>query len=104
MGTPGVPPRARLCVRAEGRDERAAKGGAFKARDPNLDEARFREFCAVMLTDGRDDDAAILRVVHEAAPDTRYVQLAAFQLKLTDPPFAAKLVEAPRAGPNSRRS
>jgi len=49
-----------------------------------------------MLKDARDDDAAILRGVYEAAPDTRYAQLAAFQLKLTDPLFAAKLVEAVR--------
>jgi len=50
-----------------------------------------------MLEDARDDDAAILRGVYENAPETRYAQLAAFQLKLTDPLFAAKLVEAVRS-------
>ena len=56
-----------------------------------------------MLDDSRDDDAAFLRGVHEAPPDTRYAQLAAFQLELTDPLFAAKLVEAPRAGRHHAR-
>ena len=49
-----------------------------------------------MLEDGRDDDAAIMRGVYEGAPSTRYADLAAFQLKLTDPLFAAKLVQSVR--------
>jgi len=65
-----------------------------KERCAKVEESIFT--LQTMIKDARDDDAAILRGVYEAAPDTRYAQLAAFQLKLTDPLFAAKLVEALR--------
>ena len=48
---------------------------------------------ADLLEDRRDDDATIMRGVYETSPDTRYAQLAAHQLKITDPLFAAKLVQ-----------
>jgi len=51
---------------------------------------------AHLLEHGKDDDASIMRGVFEAAPQTRFAQFAAHQLKLSDPLFAAKLVESVR--------
>merc|ERR1719410_1997841 len=46
-----------------------------------------------LLDDSRDNDAAIMRALYEQYPTTRFAQFAAFQLKMTDPLFAAKLIE-----------
>lgn len=51
------------------------------------------QILADLLEDGRDDDSTIMRGVYETSPDTRYAQLAAHQLKITDPLFAAKLIQ-----------
>jgi len=51
------------------------------------------ELLANLLEDGVDDDPTIMRGVYETSPDTRYAQLAAHQLKITDPLFAAKLIQ-----------
>jgi len=48
---------------------------------------------ADLLDDVRDDDPTIMRGVYEGSPGTRYAQLAAHQLKITDPLFAAQLVQ-----------
>jgi len=51
------------------------------------------ELLANLLENGLEDDATIMRGVYETSPGTRYAQLAAHQLKITDPLFAAKLIE-----------
>jgi len=51
------------------------------------------QLMADLLDDVRDDDPSIMRGVYEQSPDTRYAQLAAHQLKITDPLFAAQLIQ-----------
>ena len=46
-----------------------------------------------ILDDSRDDDASIMRGVYEKYPSTRFSKFAAFQLRITDPLFSAKLIE-----------
>eukprot|EP00484_Ammonia_sp_Unknown_P000888 CAMPEP_0197020296 /NCGR_PEP_ID=MMETSP1384-20130603/1075_1 /TAXON_ID=29189 /ORGANISM="Ammonia sp." /LENGTH=635 /DNA_ID=CAMNT_0042447899 /DNA_START=13 /DNA_END=1920 /DNA_ORIENTATION=+ len=46
-----------------------------------------------LLEDGRDDSATIMRGVYESNPDTRHSNLVALQLRITDPLFAAKLIQ-----------
>jgi len=46
-----------------------------------------------LCDDARDNDAAIMRGVYEQYPTTRFAPFAALQLRLTDPLFAAKLIE-----------
>ena len=54
------------------------------------------EIVSKLLEDERDDDPTIMRGVFEESPDTRFSSFAAFQLKITDPLFSAKLVEEVR--------
>ena len=45
------------------------------------------------MEDGQDDDATVMRGMYEDSPDTKFSNFAAYQLKLTDPLFSAKLVQ-----------
>ena len=48
---------------------------------------------AALLDDPRDDDSTVMRGMYENNPSTRYSNFAAFQLKITDPLFSAKLIQ-----------
>eukprot|EP01083_Nonionella_stella_P098073 275688_1 len=62
-----------------------------KARCSDVEESV--EVLSALLADGKDDDATVIRGVYENAPNTRFANFAAFQLRITDPLFSAKLIQ-----------